>query len=55
MEKSCYSGKTELDSSSRVLATLKGQPVDRRAVSLTLSLYGANFAECSLAEYYSNY
>ncbi len=38
----------------RVLATLRGEPTDRRAVSLTLSLYGARLTGCRLTEYYAD-
>ena len=38
----------------RVAATLGGGPTDRRAVSLTLSLYGAGLTGCPLREYYTD-
>ncbi len=38
----------------RVLAALEGRPVDRRPVSLVLSLHGAKLTECPLQEYYTN-
>lgn len=43
-----------MNSLERVLATLQGEPTDRRAVSLTLSLYGARLTGCRLTEYYTN-
>ncbi len=38
----------------RVLATIDAQPTDRRAVSLTLSLYGAGLTGCPLTRYYND-
>ncbi len=38
----------------RVLAALEGRAVDRRPVSLVLSLYGAKLTECPLQEYYTS-
>ncbi|MEI7733064.1 MAG: uroporphyrinogen decarboxylase family protein [Verrucomicrobiota bacterium] len=43
-----------MNSLERILATLAGQPVDRRPFSLTLCLYGARLTGCPLPEYYSN-
>jgi uroporphyrinogen decarboxylase len=37
----------------RVAAALKGQPADRRAWTMTLSLYGAKLTGCPLSEYYT--
>jgi len=38
----------------RIQATFSGNPTDRRAVSLTLSLYGARLANCPLPKYYTD-
>ena len=38
----------------RILATLAGESTDRRAVCLTLSLYGARLTSCDLRSYYSD-
>ena len=38
----------------RVFAAVEGKPVDRPAVTLTLSLYGAKLTGCPIEEYYSN-
>ena len=38
----------------RILATLAGTPVDRRAIAPVLSLYGARLTECPLDIYYSD-
>ena len=38
----------------RVLGTLTGQPVDRRAVAPVLSLYGARLTDCPLERYYAD-
>ncbi len=43
-----------MNSMERIMATLQGKPVDRRAVSLTLSLYGARLTSCDLQTYYTN-
>ena len=43
-----------MNSMERVLSAIQGAPVDRRAVSLTLSLYGARLTQCPLKEYYTN-
>jgi len=43
-----------MNSMERVLNSFQGKPVDRRAISLTLSLYGARLTRCPLKEYYSN-
>ena len=43
-----------MNSMERVLATLKGNQIDRRAICLTLSLYGARLTECDLTEYYND-
>ncbi|GFK92792.1 hypothetical protein NNJEOMEG_00619 [Fundidesulfovibrio magnetotacticus] len=42
-----------MNSLDRVFAAVKGEPADRRAFSLVLSLYGAKLTGCSLSEYYS--
>lgn len=41
-----------MNSSERVNAAVGGRPADRRAVSLTLSLYGAGLTKCPLEQYY---
>jgi uroporphyrinogen decarboxylase len=38
----------------RVLMAMQGGKVDRRPVTLTLSLYGARLTSCPLKEYYTN-
>jgi len=43
-----------MNSLERVLAMLAGQPVDRPACSLLLSLYGSRLTEASLREHYSD-
>ncbi len=43
-----------MNSRDRVLATLAGEPVDRRPVSLTTSLYGAALTSCPLQTYYTD-
>jgi uroporphyrinogen decarboxylase len=43
-----------MNSLERVLSTLKGETLDRPAVSLTLPLYGARLIRCPLKEYYTN-
>ncbi len=43
-----------MNSRERVLAAFHGKPLDRRAVSLVLSLYGARLTQCELPEYYTN-
>lgn len=43
-----------MNNMERIQATLAGEPIDRRAVSLTLSLYGARLTSCDLREYYTN-
>ncbi len=42
-----------MNSLQRVFATIAGQPVDRRAYTLTLSLYGARLTGCPLKRYYT--
>ena len=42
-----------MNSLERVFAAVKGEPTDRRAFSLVLSLYGARLTECPLDAYYS--
>ena len=37
----------------RVLCALRGEPADRRAFTLTLSLYGARLTGCSVREYFT--
>ncbi len=44
-----------MNSSERVMAAIQGKPTYRRAVALTLSLYGAKLINCPLKEYYNNY
>jgi len=43
-----------MNSLERVFAAVEGKPVDRPAVTLTLSLYGAKLTGCPLKEYYNN-
>ncbi len=43
-----------MTSTERILATLAGKPVDRRAVVPVLSLYGARLTSCPLEQYYTN-
>lgn len=43
-----------MNSLDRVFATLQGKPTDRRAVTLTLSLYGARLTECPLKKYFTD-
>lgn len=38
----------------RVLRALRGEPADRRAFTLALSLYGSRLTECPTREYYSD-
>lgn len=42
-----------MNSLDRVFMTVRGEPTDRRAFSLVLSLYGAKLTNCSLSEYYA--
>lgn len=43
-----------MNSVERVFAAVEGKPVDRPAVTLTLSLYGAKLTGCPVKEYYTN-
>ena len=43
-----------MNSIERVRATVEGRPVDRRAFSMTLSLYGARLTTCDLHDYYTD-
>ncbi|GAF82564.1 unnamed protein product, partial [marine sediment metagenome] len=43
-----------MNARERVLAASQGKPVDRRPISLTLSLYGAKLTGCPLSEHYSS-
>jgi uroporphyrinogen decarboxylase len=43
-----------MTSMERVVAALQGEMADRRAFTLTLSLYGARLAGSSVSEYYSS-
>ena len=43
-----------MNSLERVFATAAGQPVDRRATFLNLSLYGARLTECPLRHFYAD-
>ena len=43
-----------MNSMERILATLAGEPTDRRAISLTLPLYGARLTSCDLRTYYTD-
>ncbi len=42
-----------MNSKERVFATVAGQATDRRACSLTASLYGAALIKCNIREYYN--
>jgi uroporphyrinogen decarboxylase len=42
-----------MNSLDRVFAAVRGEPADRRAFSLVLSLYGAKLTGCGLSEYYA--
>jgi uroporphyrinogen decarboxylase len=42
-----------MNSMERVVAALQGKSSDRRAFTMTLSLYGAKLTECALRSYYS--
>ena len=42
-----------MTSMERVMAVLQGSPVDRRAFTLLLSLYGAKLTGCNVHEYYT--
>lgn len=43
-----------MKSLERVFAAVQGEPTDKRAVSITTSLYGAKLIGCPLREYYSD-
>jgi len=43
-----------MNSLERCMATVRGEPTDRRFVSLTLSLYGAGLTGCALERYYTD-
>lgn len=43
-----------MNSLERVFAAVEGKPVDRPAVTLTLSLYGAKLTGCPVKEYFTN-
>ena len=43
-----------MNSMERILATLAGKPVDRRAFTAMLSLYGARLTDCPLEQYYTD-
>ncbi len=43
-----------MNSMERVLMAMKGGKIDRRPVTLILSLYGARLTSCPLKEYYTN-
>lgn len=43
-----------MNSMERILGTLAGKPVDRRAVAPVLSLYGARLSGCPLRQYYTD-
>lgn len=43
-----------MTSLERVLCALRGEPTDRRAHTLTLSLYGARLSGCPVREYFSD-
>lgn len=42
-----------MNSMERVLCALRGEPADRRAFTLALSLYGSRLSGCPIREYYS--
>jgi uroporphyrinogen decarboxylase len=43
-----------MNSTERIMATLAGKPLDRRAVTPVLSLYGARLTGCPLDQYYTD-
>lgn len=43
-----------MNSLERIMATLAGQPLDRRAIAPVLSLYGARLTDCPLDRYYTD-
>ena len=43
-----------MTSQERVLCALRGEPADRRAFTLTLSLFGARLTGCPVREYFSD-
>ena len=43
-----------MNSVERVFVAVEGKSVDRPAVTLTLSLYGAKLTGCPVKEYYTN-
>lgn len=43
-----------MNSMERILATLSGKPLDRRAIAPVLSLYGARLTHCPLDQYYTD-
>lgn len=43
-----------MNSTERILATLSGKPLDRRAVAPVLGLYGARLTGCPLDQYYTD-
>jgi uroporphyrinogen decarboxylase len=43
-----------MNSTERIMATLAGKPLDRRAVAPVLSLYGARLTGCPLDQYYTD-
>ncbi|MDD2321528.1 MAG: uroporphyrinogen decarboxylase family protein [Geobacteraceae bacterium] len=43
-----------MNSTDRIMATLTGKPLDRRAVAPVLSLYGARLTGCPLDQYYTD-
>lgn len=43
-----------MNGTERIMATLTGQPIDRRAVNLVLSLYGARLTEVPLDRYFTD-
>jgi uroporphyrinogen decarboxylase len=43
-----------MNSIERISATFKGQPTDRRAVCLTLPLFGARLTGCKVTEHYTD-
>lgn len=43
-----------MNSTERIMATLTGKPLDRRAIAPLLSLYGARLTHCPLEQYYTD-
>lgn len=43
-----------MNSTERIMATLAGKPLDRRAIAPVLGLYGARLTGCPLDQYYTD-